>query len=1131
MDYSVKSIENEKSSLSEATVNEDVNTEDTNEDAVKVSVIMPSLNVADYIMECLDSVVNQNLKEIEIICVDACSTDGTAEILTQYAESDSRITVMSSEVKSYGYQVNLGFAAAKGEYVAIVETDDYIKNDMYEILYAIAKDNDLDYIKANFAQFKGSGKARTFTHRKIVDDVFYDRVLYAGDEQSVFIGSVYPWAGIYRRKLIIDNNIRLNETPGASYQDNGLVFQVYAYGKRGYFTNKEFYYLRREEQDASYYAPHKVNEIFTEFDFIEDFLNKSGYYDTFAPRFWKLKYATFCWRANMLSDEHKLEFMQRFADDFKKAFQEGRLNTSFFNKDEKRYLFGVMACPELVCWKRYYTSESVWQKSAVNQNALVLTNSRTSIEGKRILILTNEFSASGAQLSCFAQSKVLCDMGAYVEVWSLKDGELREEYENEGIKTRVVLQHEFRRSQYQDLIQMFDIAIANTVLSLQAAYVCEKLIPTIFYIRSDGQLLVHFFKNVNAFKENYEMFYSLKNADYLVAVSDSCGDWVKENLNPNVTVINNFVEDRFEELGSRVKTVKCTDKIKFLSLGTIEPRKGYDIYIDAYRSLPDEYKRKCEIHFAGRSIDSSRDFYNQILDKAGKTPGCVFHGEILDRDELYNLILDCDVMVVPSRSESFSRVVAEGAMLSKPVIVTEDVGAKFLVKKHITGWRVETGSVKSLEEAFRSAVDNAARLNKMGENARAEYLKSCTAEIYSQKLQEYVERVLCDSKERNYKAQKNVKLYSFDVFDTLITRTTGTPTGIFSLVQDKLAESSDYSDIPQFFKKNFFDLRINAERLARFMRNGCEFEKHNPNYEDNEDITFEELYGVFTFSGLLTNKQAKRIMELEIETEIENTIAIPRNVEMVKKLKAEGARVIAISDMYHSSATIRRIMTAADPELSDIPVYVSCELRASKGTGNAYRAVYEKEKIVFEEWHHTGDHKTRDFEVPEQLGIRSTLYPISWISGIESYILGTDLGNSYTQKVSNLPKKVRIINNAFGKSALGADLGAFILIPYIEFIMENCAFRNIKRLYFVARDGYILKKIADRFIEQRGLDITTKYLYGSRNAWRVFSKNSSQNDVIAYLGVSNYNHITTVDDLAEVFSLFGRDSCIPAGKH
>ena len=88
-----------------------------------ISVLMPSLNVGPYIRACIESVVNQTLENIEILCIDAGSTDGTLEVLREYEQADPRVQVIVSDVKSYGYQMNLGLRAARGQYIGIVETE------------------------------------------------------------------------------------------------------------------------------------------------------------------------------------------------------------------------------------------------------------------------------------------------------------------------------------------------------------------------------------------------------------------------------------------------------------------------------------------------------------------------------------------------------------------------------------------------------------------------------------------------------------------------------------------------------------------------------------------------------------------------------------------------------------------------------------------------------------------------------------------------------------------------------------------------------------------------------------------------------------------------------------------------
>ena len=85
----------------------------------KVSIIMPSLNVAPYITECMESVIHQTLQDLEILCVDAGSTDGTWEILEEYSKRDGRIRLIRSPQKSYGYQMNLGIREAVGRKITL----------------------------------------------------------------------------------------------------------------------------------------------------------------------------------------------------------------------------------------------------------------------------------------------------------------------------------------------------------------------------------------------------------------------------------------------------------------------------------------------------------------------------------------------------------------------------------------------------------------------------------------------------------------------------------------------------------------------------------------------------------------------------------------------------------------------------------------------------------------------------------------------------------------------------------------------------------------------------------------------------------------------------------------------------
>ena len=119
----------------------------------KVSIIVPTYNVEPYLRECLDSICRQTLKDIEIICVNDGSTDGSLAIINEYATRDSRIVVLDGPNGGYGKGMNRGLDRATGEYIGIVEPDDFIALTMYEDLYAIASEHDLDFVKADFYRF------------------------------------------------------------------------------------------------------------------------------------------------------------------------------------------------------------------------------------------------------------------------------------------------------------------------------------------------------------------------------------------------------------------------------------------------------------------------------------------------------------------------------------------------------------------------------------------------------------------------------------------------------------------------------------------------------------------------------------------------------------------------------------------------------------------------------------------------------------------------------------------------------------------------------------------------------------------------------------------------------------------
>lgn len=243
----------------------------------KISVIIPSYNSAKYIKECLDSVIFQSLKEIEILCIDAYSIDGTIDILKLYKWQDSRIKIIFSKKKSLGHQINLGLKEATGEYFTIVESDDYIKLDMCEKLYTLACYHNCQVIKSDFIGFKDKEKQRIFENLPIC----YDQTLYGEKTNSHLNPNIIKdsWnmnqSSLYKMEFIKKYNIRANETPGASYQDIGLWFQILSLASSIYFYKEGFYFYRQDNEHASVKSKDKIYCVCDEFEFLDGFLNKN----------------------------------------------------------------------------------------------------------------------------------------------------------------------------------------------------------------------------------------------------------------------------------------------------------------------------------------------------------------------------------------------------------------------------------------------------------------------------------------------------------------------------------------------------------------------------------------------------------------------------------------------------------------------------------------------------------------------------------------------------------------------------------------------------------------------------------------------------------------------------------------
>ena len=211
----------------------------------KISVIVPIYEVEKYLRECLNSIINQTFKDLEIILIDDGSKDLCPQIVDEYASKDNRIIAVHKTNNGYGHSCNLGLDKASGEYVAIVEPDDYIDLEMFEDLYEIAKKHDSDIVKScYFDNLQSKNEIRIWKTKW--KDFIPENISFTIEEYPHFL-HYHPsiWSCIYKKKFLDDAQIRFVEAPNAGWVDNPFQVQTLCLAKKINYTSNAYYYYRR----------------------------------------------------------------------------------------------------------------------------------------------------------------------------------------------------------------------------------------------------------------------------------------------------------------------------------------------------------------------------------------------------------------------------------------------------------------------------------------------------------------------------------------------------------------------------------------------------------------------------------------------------------------------------------------------------------------------------------------------------------------------------------------------------------------------------------------------------------------------------------------------------------------------
>ena len=351
----------------------------------------------------------------------------------------------------------------------------------------------------------------------------------------------------------------------------------------------------------------------------------------------------------------------------------------------------------------------------------------------RILFITPNLENVGAPRSMLRMCKVARDLGYDVSVWSRNPGPLCAEYQENGFDVRILSTLDAFRRSVRNEIKQFDLAVCNTIELERYERLCSRYIPTVWYVREAAN--IHFFLKCHRTRLS-----TLKRSRNIVCLSEYAAEALKKYTKQELRVVRNCIEDESGIVNAL--TPGCSERVRFFQLGSLEHRKGYDVILAAYGAMPADYQERSELIFAGRITPSTAEYANNILKYLNTLPNGHYMGELMGIERL-KAIGEMDVVIVASRDDACALTALEGAMLSRPLIVTENVGGKYVVKAD-SGMIVKTDDVENMKSAMMQMIDKKDKLAEMGRQSRLHYEEMASMEVYEHSMEQLFK--LCEKK-------------------------------------------------------------------------------------------------------------------------------------------------------------------------------------------------------------------------------------------------------------------------------------------------------------------------------------------------------------------------------------------------
>ncbi|WP_323735635.1 glycosyltransferase [Methanosphaera sp. ISO3-F5] len=329
---------NEYNSIDNTHLKKIINNNQKYNENIKVSIIIPVYNVEKYLDECLKSVINQTLKEIEIICIDDGSTDNSLKIIEKYAKEDSRIKIISKKNEGQAIARNLGIDHAIGKYIGFVDSDDFIDKDMFKKLYEKAIQKDLDIVMCAVKTYDD------ITKKENTNDWYYSLKCFDNFKKPVFNHwhtleftneiSVTPINKLYNKNFLLNKNIKFPEN--IIFEDEVFFYNIYLNAIRMSVIEEPLYTYRinRYGSTVTSNSDNNYKDIVKVFKHIRDIFIKKDRLKIYKKQLYNKMINGCLTRYSQTAPKYKSEFWELLKEDFSSII-------SFNKTDEDEYKLNI----------------------------------------------------------------------------------------------------------------------------------------------------------------------------------------------------------------------------------------------------------------------------------------------------------------------------------------------------------------------------------------------------------------------------------------------------------------------------------------------------------------------------------------------------------------------------------------------------------------------------------------------------------------------------------------------------------------------------------------------------------------------------------------------------------------------